>query len=94
MQCEIDVNGLPLSLWIACVARPDNRYMAAVIEEIPLAKDSLGVYRVGGTRVMLDLVVRAFNRGATAEVVVDSRKAATVDLYSPSTNSGAPQPIG
>src|ERR1700690_4201122 len=44
--------------------------MATVIEEIPLAKDSHGVYRVGGTRVTLDLVVRTFNRGATAEEIV------------------------
>ena len=44
--------------------------MAAVIEAIPLAKDSHGVYRVGGTRVTLDLVVRAFYRGATAEEIV------------------------
>ena len=35
-----------------------------------MAKDSHGVYRVGGTRVTLDLVVRAFNRGATAEEIV------------------------
>ena len=42
----------------------------AVVEAIPLAKDSHGVYRVGGTRVTLDLVVRAFNRGATAEEIV------------------------
>src|SRR5580693_827846 len=39
-------------------------------ETIPLAKDADGVYRVGGTRVTLDLVVRAFNRGATAEEIV------------------------
>jgi uncharacterized protein (DUF433 family) len=44
--------------------------MAAVMEAIPLAKDAHGVYRVGGTRVTLDLVVRAFNRGATAEEIV------------------------
>lgn len=44
--------------------------MSAVTEAIPLAKDSHGVYRVGGTRVTLDLVVRAFNRGATAEEIV------------------------
>jgi uncharacterized protein (DUF433 family) len=44
--------------------------MAVVIEEIPLAQDSYGVFRVGGTRVTLDLVVRAFNRGATAEEIV------------------------
>jgi Protein of unknown function (DUF433) len=42
----------------------------AVIDEIPLARDSQGAYRVGGTRVTLDLVIRAFNRGATAEEIV------------------------
>ncbi len=48
----------------------DNRNVAAVVDEIQLAKDPHGVYRVGGTRVTLDLVVRAFNRGATAEEIV------------------------
>jgi len=41
-----------------------------VLDAIPLAKDANGVYRVAGTRVSLDLVVRAFNRGATAEEIV------------------------
>ena len=40
-----------------------------MIDAIPLAKDSHGVYRVGGSRVTLDLVVRAFNRGATPEEI-------------------------
>jgi uncharacterized protein (DUF433 family) len=48
----------------------DNLDVTAVVDEIPLAKDAHGVYRVGGTRVTLDLVVRAFNRGATAEEIV------------------------
>ena len=48
----------------------DNLNVTAVVDEIPLAKDTHGVYRVGGTRVTLDLVVRAFNRGATAEEIV------------------------
>src|SRR5579863_4408846 len=43
---------------------------AEVVDAIPLSKDTNGVYRVGGTRVTLDLVVRAFNRGATAEEIV------------------------
>ena len=59
---------------MAFLARPtagsDNWHMATVTAEIPLAKDSHGVYRVGDTRVTLDLVVRAFNRGATAEEIV------------------------
>ena len=48
----------------------DNLNVTAVVDEIPLARDAQGVYRVGGTRVTLDLVVRAFNRGATAEEIV------------------------
>jgi uncharacterized protein (DUF433 family) len=44
--------------------------MTALVDAIPLARDADGVYRVGGTRVTLDLVVRAFNRGATAEEIV------------------------
>jgi hypothetical protein len=43
--------------------------VTAIVDEIPLARDVHGVYRVGGTRVTLDLVVRAFNRGATAEEI-------------------------
>lgn len=40
-----------------------------MVDAIPLSKDTKGVYRVGGGRVTLDLVVRAFNRGATAEEI-------------------------
>lgn len=47
----------------------ENLDVAAVVDEIPLARDAQGAYRVGGTRVTLDLVVRAFNRGATAEEI-------------------------
>ena len=42
---------------------------AEVVDAIPLSKDVHGVYRVGGSRVTLDLVVRAFNRGATPEEI-------------------------
>lgn len=38
--------------------------------EIPLQKDESGVYRVGQTRVTLDVVVSAFDRGATPEEIV------------------------
>jgi uncharacterized protein (DUF433 family) len=48
----------------------NNLNVTLVVDEIPLAKDAQGTYRVGGTRVTLDLVVRAFNRGATAEEIV------------------------
>lgn len=48
----------------------DNLNVPVVVDEIPLTKDAHGVYRIGGTRVTLNLVVRAFNRGATAEEIV------------------------
>ena len=38
-------------------------------EPIPLAIDSDGVVRVGGTRVSLDTIVTAFNHGATPETI-------------------------
>jgi uncharacterized protein (DUF433 family) len=44
--------------------------VTALVDEIPLVRDAHGVYRVGGTRVTLDLVVRAFNSGSTAEEIV------------------------
>jgi uncharacterized protein (DUF433 family) len=40
-----------------------------LVDAIPLSTDASGVYRVGASRVTLDLVVRAFNRGATAEEI-------------------------
>jgi uncharacterized protein (DUF433 family) len=43
--------------------------VSGVADAIPLIRDAQGAYRVGGTRVTLDLVVRAFNRGATAEEI-------------------------
>ncbi len=41
-----------------------------MVDTIALTRDENGVYRMAGTRVTLDLVVRAFNRGATAEEIV------------------------
>ena len=39
---------------------------------VPLHVDSHGVVRVGGTRVTLDTVAGAFQRGATAEEIVQN----------------------
>ena len=36
---------------------------------VPLSLDGDGVARIGGTRVTLETVVDAFNRGATAEEI-------------------------
>jgi uncharacterized protein (DUF433 family) len=43
--------------------------VTAVVDSIPLARDEQGAYRIGGTRITLDLVVRAFNRGVTVEEI-------------------------
>mgnify|MGYP001306832674 CR=1 FL=1 len=40
--------------------------------EVPLQKDEQGKLRVGSTRVLLELVIHAFQRGETAEEIVDS----------------------
>jgi uncharacterized protein (DUF433 family) len=47
----------------------DNQNMS-VVDAIPLLINGQGFYRVGGTRITLDLVIGAFNRGATAEEIV------------------------
>jgi uncharacterized protein (DUF433 family) len=55
---------------------------ANLVGAIPLAKDSQGVYRVAGTRVTLDMIVHAFNRGATAEeIVLDFSAVQLPDVY-------------
>lgn len=44
--------------------------LAIAPEQLPLAEDTDGVMRIGGTRVTLDTVVEAFNDGAGAEDIV------------------------
>ena len=49
---------------------------------LPLKLDKTGVARVGGTRVTLDTVVRAFIRGATAEEIAQQYPSlALSDIY-------------
>ena len=48
---------------------------AGVMDVVALTKDEHSVYRIGGTRLTLELVVRAFNRGATAEEIVQDYRA-------------------
>ena len=48
----------------------------------PLSTDEDGVVRVGGTRVRLDTVVRAFNEGASAEEILQQYPSlALADIY-------------
>ena len=44
--------------------------LAAVIEKIPIETDEDGVIRIGNTRVTLETIVSAFNKGSTAEEIV------------------------
>jgi uncharacterized protein (DUF433 family) len=39
---------------------------------VPLREDPPGVFRVGDSRVLLELVIRAFQRGETPESIVQS----------------------
>ena len=49
---------------------------------LPLKLDKTGVARVGGTRVTLDTVVRAFIRGATAEEIAQQYPSLSLpDIY-------------
>jgi uncharacterized protein (DUF433 family) len=51
-------------------------------EIIPLGEDSTGTLRVGNTRVILDLVVYAFQTGRTPEDIVQSYTTLTLaDVY-------------
>ena len=58
-------------------------------QTVPLTLDAQGVYRVGSSRVTLDLVVNAFNRGATAEEIVQDYP--TLEL--PDVRGGPPLPL-
>jgi uncharacterized protein (DUF433 family) len=58
--------------------------MTLIVEAqtLPLQVDRDGVTRVGGTRVTLDTVVRAFNQGHTAEEIVSHYPAVKLaDVY-------------
>ena len=56
--------------------------VADVMDAIPIAKDRHGVYRIGGTRITLDSLVLTFNRGATAEEIVQKFPALQLsDVY-------------
>jgi uncharacterized protein (DUF433 family) len=45
---------------------------------VPLREEPAGVFRVGKSRVLLELMIRAFQRGATPESIVQSYD--TLDL--------------
>jgi uncharacterized protein (DUF433 family) len=52
-------------------------------EPVPLAPDADGAVRVGGTRVTLDVVVRAFDEGASPEEVAQRHPSLVLaDVYS------------
>lgn len=49
---------------------------------LPLTSDKYGVVKVGGTRVTLDTIVKAFLRGATAEEIAQQYPSVSLsDVY-------------
>jgi uncharacterized protein (DUF433 family) len=53
------------------------------IDTLPLATDSHGVIRMGGTRVTLETVIAVFNNGASAEEIAHRYSALSLaDVYS------------
>ncbi len=49
---------------------------------VPLCEDPPGVFRIGKSRVLLELVIRAFKRGETPEGIVRSfRSLELADVY-------------
>ena|SRR5213080_570204 len=49
---------------------------------VPLRRDDTGAYRIGGTRVLLELVIRAFQDGATPETIVQRYESLNLaDIY-------------
>jgi len=54
----------------------------ALSQHVPLTKWEDGTIRITGTRVTLDVIVRQFTLGATAEQIHDSYPAASLkDIY-------------
>jgi uncharacterized protein (DUF433 family) len=55
---------------------------AVQAEEAPLREDAAGALRVGNSRVLLELVIRAFQDGATPEAIVQRYSTLTLpDVY-------------
>ncbi len=51
-------------------------------EKPPLTEDETGAIRVGSSRVLLELIVRAFEDGATPETIVDRYSTVSLaDVY-------------
>jgi uncharacterized protein (DUF433 family) len=64
--------------------RDRKRAMAIIIqpEAPPLRQDASGALRVGSSRVLVELVVRAFQDGATPETIAQRYPTATLaDIY-------------
>lgn len=62
---------------------------------VPLREEPAGVFRVGKSRVLLELVLRAFKAGATPEAIVQSYDTLSLgDVYAVITRYlAAPEPF-
>lgn len=51
-------------------------------ESVPLHRDATGAIRVGNSRVLLEIVIRAFQAGASAETIVQRYSSLSLsDVY-------------
>ena len=67
-----------------CYSLSGDRVMSLVLkqEKPPLTEDETGAIRVGSSRVLLELIVRAFEDGATPETIVDRYSTVSLaDVY-------------
>lgn len=75
-RIEINCSGRTIHRW---------RFMSSPVIQIeapPLRVDGSGAIRVGGSRVLLELVVRAFQDGATPEAIAQRYPSASLaDIY-------------
>ena len=56
--------------------------MTLQTEAPPLHRDASGAFRIGHSRVLLEVVIRAFQDGATPEAITQSYPTATLaDIY-------------
>ena len=80
MRSPAAITRIPLPSITICVTTVDFEPLSIAV---PLWEDPPGVFRVGRSRVLLELVLRAFQRGESPERIVRSfRELALAEVYS------------
>jgi uncharacterized protein (DUF433 family) len=72
----------PEALQLGYYCEPKLMNLALEREAPPLQQDKTGAIRVGNTRVLLELLIQAFQNGATPEAIVQQYDTLTLsDVY-------------